>query len=799
MGNKIFIMVLSLSISGTLLASILFLLKLLIKRHFSKRWQYYIWLVVLLRFFLPVTGGINLVDQIFPLRDKTQILEIREEALTYSSLDQWKESTEIEDIVEDKSIFYKKDGIDLDVDKKENSSNKVEVNKSMKRQNNITKIIKIIKELISNFWCIWIIGVLLILVKRIFSYCSFVQNVKRNNEEITEEKIFCIMDDIMIELGVKREIMLYQNKSVFTPMLVGFFQPIILLPDIHLEVEELKLILIHELIHYKRKDILYKWFCQFIKAVHWFNPILYCICQEVNIMCEFSCDEAVIRELNEEEKKQYGNVLINMAERSIQARNQMISMTLVEEKDNLKERLKYIMNYKKISKLGMTCSLFMVILLITGGVALGAKTDIIMGTHSNIEESFKNVFGSDDEWWNKKTKEEYEKKIKQANSVYMNDTKIADIDLEGVWKHEVMMRMGDYLKIRQLYLHGSYTEIIYDMKAPATIELSYIVEMVSGKFKIVFIDPMDKVTNLVEGTASGTKTIQLKKGRNRIKMVGDQAYLYRLLFHITEPDKNMVNTIYDSEEEEKAVQIKKKFIEEIKEENNIEIDKLLKELSELDDEEVVSEVLVELLKAKKTISTSDWKKIIDYADVDLIEDYFYQKLKNKEIIDFSMIESILDYLDEDFLTEYFMNDIQNGKRLTKAQQEKLYPYMDSEYYGSYILKNYVEGKDSIEHLKNYLWDIDEYEFSDSVIKLLKNNTSRAMELFQLSYSYMDETGIYDCLCEAIKQNVKITKADLTNIMYDMEEDDILDILNQLKEKKLITSEDAKDLVYQLLF
>lgn len=64
---------------------------------------------------------------------------------------------------------------------------------------------------------------------------------------------------------------------------------------------------------------------------------------------------------------------------------------------------------------------------------------------------------------------------------------------------------------------------------------------------------------------------------------------------------------------------------------------------------------------------------------------------------------------------------------------------------------------------------------------------------------MDETGIYDCLCEAIKQNVKITKADLTNIMYDMEEDDILDILNQLKEKKLITSEDAKDLVYQLLF
>ena len=49
--------VLSLSISGALLMLVVLGLKQIYKNKFSKRWQYYIWIIVVLRFLIPFTPG----------------------------------------------------------------------------------------------------------------------------------------------------------------------------------------------------------------------------------------------------------------------------------------------------------------------------------------------------------------------------------------------------------------------------------------------------------------------------------------------------------------------------------------------------------------------------------------------------------------------------------------------------------------------------------------------------------------------------------------------------------------------
>ncbi len=63
-------------------------------------------------------------------------------------------------------------------------------------------------------------------------------------------------------------------KIISSPMLFGVRKPIILLPDLDYSQADLEMIITHETVHYKRKDIWYKFILLLANAVHWFNPII---------------------------------------------------------------------------------------------------------------------------------------------------------------------------------------------------------------------------------------------------------------------------------------------------------------------------------------------------------------------------------------------------------------------------------------------------------------------------------------------------------------------------------------------
>lgn len=69
--NELLKVVLSLSLSGTLLLFLLFLPRSLFKERLSKRWQYYIWLVVVARLLFPFAPEINLMARLFQGIDRT--------------------------------------------------------------------------------------------------------------------------------------------------------------------------------------------------------------------------------------------------------------------------------------------------------------------------------------------------------------------------------------------------------------------------------------------------------------------------------------------------------------------------------------------------------------------------------------------------------------------------------------------------------------------------------------------------------------------------------------------------------
>lgn len=159
-------------------------------------------------------------------------------------------------------------------------------------------------------------------------------------------------------------------------MLIGIIRPVIILPQfayVHNEMgNELKNILRHELTHYKRKDIFYKWVVMAITSLHWFNPLMPLIRREVGKACELSCDEAVISKMSAGKKRQYGNTLLAFsAAKRLPAG--IFATTLSEGKAELKERLMSIMNYKKQSTWVIILTLMLTVLLTGCAVGLGAS------------------------------------------------------------------------------------------------------------------------------------------------------------------------------------------------------------------------------------------------------------------------------------------------------------------------------------------------------------------------------------------------------------------------------------------
>lgn len=146
-----------------------------------------------------------------------------------------------------------------------------------------------------------------------------------------------------------KSIRLVKSRAVTTPLLIGIIKPVIILPDIKMSKREQEIILSHELIHFRRGDLIVKLIVLFANALHWFNPIAYWMTRELDLLCERSCDERLVKNLNKEERKFYGQTILSMLERSKFQQMQVLGLGLCDSKKRLERRLICIMKFKKMS------------------------------------------------------------------------------------------------------------------------------------------------------------------------------------------------------------------------------------------------------------------------------------------------------------------------------------------------------------------------------------------------------------------------------------------------------------------
>ncbi len=209
----------------------------------------------------------------------------------------------------------------------------------------------ILSLLFHQAWLIWLVVALGMLIRKITIYQSFIRYINVGLVPVSDIRILDKLSIIAEQECIKKPVELCINPLVSSPLLIGFFHPCIVLPGMDISEKDFQYIVLHELTHYKRRDIFYKWLVQVAVCLHWFNPLVHLMSREITNACELACDEAVLAKIGYNNAQSYGKTLLDaMAAVGKYQENPGVA-TLSENKQLLKERLDAIMNFKKKSKL----------------------------------------------------------------------------------------------------------------------------------------------------------------------------------------------------------------------------------------------------------------------------------------------------------------------------------------------------------------------------------------------------------------------------------------------------------------
>lgn len=381
--NTVFKIFLSMSFSGGLLILVLLLGKRLLRDKISRQWQYYIWLVVILRLLLPFGAKVSLLGKTYQAVDQaiTQIVPLPKQPTPDNLGDALGSNIGLEG----------NNNTPAPVIGLEQNNNVLNPAIDLEQNNKSAKShpFQDISALLTNhIWIIWLVVAFGLIVRKISIYQGFTDFINAGLTPVSEMEILDKLSIIMERTGNKKPVEMGVNPLISSPLLIGFFRPCIVLPSLDISEKDFLYIILHELTHHKRRDMFYQWLVQITVCLHWFNPFVYLMSLEITKACEFSCDEAVLAKTGSKSAKDYGKTLLDAMVAVGRDKENLGSVTLGGNKKLLKERLEAIMNFKKKSMTVYFLTSVLTLGVIFGAIFVGtypvAAADLSVGTLAEI-------------------------------------------------------------------------------------------------------------------------------------------------------------------------------------------------------------------------------------------------------------------------------------------------------------------------------------------------------------------------------------------------------------------------------
>ena len=243
---------------------------------------------------------------------------------------------------------------------------------------------------------IWFAGMFIMILSLIKSTLRL-RSLQNSALPLQNQEVRILYHRCLEEMNIHRDIPVCSTAFLKSPMIIGFVKPCIYLP-IHLisaynEVD-LKYMLLHELQHYRHHDALANVLMNLAGVVYWFHPLVWFSLKEMRNDREIACDTSVLEMLDEGAYADYGNTLINFAEK-ISLASFPFSSGLGGNKNQIQRRIIHIASYEKptfAKKLKGTVAFALMVLLLVGLTpalsAYAADTDHYAWESSSAQISY---------------------------------------------------------------------------------------------------------------------------------------------------------------------------------------------------------------------------------------------------------------------------------------------------------------------------------------------------------------------------------------------------------------------------
>lgn len=230
-----------------------------------------------------------------------------------------------------------------------------------------------------NIWdwlfIIYFAGVLLMAVRYLTSYLRL-RSILRRGTPANEQRLQQIRE-------VAEQYFLPVCPAVEVPGLssafvCGVISPVLVLPaDTAMDQK----ILLHELMHLKHRDVIWGILICFFRCIHWCNPLLwYCANQAGNDL-ESLCDQRVMERLEGEERREYGMILLSMANEKY-ARTPGTS-SMANGGKNIRRRIEAITRFKRYPA-GMALVSVCAVIVLATPLLLGTQAKSVYNEESRL-------------------------------------------------------------------------------------------------------------------------------------------------------------------------------------------------------------------------------------------------------------------------------------------------------------------------------------------------------------------------------------------------------------------------------
>lgn len=220
---------------------------------------------------------------------------------------------------------------------------------------------------------VYAIGMLVLLIRVI--YCLvMVCKFRRSLLPCDEEQIQNDLQVLRQHLSIRRSVALSVSDKIGSPTQVGLLKPVVVLPAPMVESrDQLESILIHELIHVKRWDCLYRLLAMIGLAFYWFNPLFHRVKHLLFEVQEQACDDWTVTATGNSES--YADTLLNVATQLRPRPAMALGMDMARTTQVMARVNRIITLGGHVSpRVGRVSALVLAVVFIGGAAAIGSLT-----------------------------------------------------------------------------------------------------------------------------------------------------------------------------------------------------------------------------------------------------------------------------------------------------------------------------------------------------------------------------------------------------------------------------------------